>query len=149
MIVRELESGDLEELLGLYAHLHDSDSPLPPADEVDAVWRELLASSRYRYVGATVDGHLVSSCALTVIPNLTRGCRPFGVIENVVTHSGFRGRGLGRAVLARALELAWAQDCYKVMLLTGRKDEAIIRFYEGAGFDREGKQGFVARAPGE
>ena len=31
--------------------------------------------------------------------------------------------------------------------MTGRKDEATLRFYEGAGFDRHGKQAFVARPP--
>jgi hypothetical protein len=32
------------------------------------------------------------------------------------------------------------------MLMTGRKDEAVFKFYEGAGFSRHGKQAFVARA---
>jgi hypothetical protein len=31
------------------------------------------------------------------------------------------------------------------MLLTGRKDQATLRFYEQAGFDRHGKQAFVAK----
>lgn len=34
---------------------------------------------------------------------------------------------------------------YKVMLLTGRKDEGTFKFYESAGFDRHTKQAFVAR----
>jgi len=34
-----------------------------------------------------------------VIPNLTRACRPYGVIENVVTHSSHRGQGWGHALL--------------------------------------------------
>ena len=46
---------------------------------------------------------------------------------------------------AKALEEAWAAHCYKVMLLTGRKDEATFRFYESVGFDRNGKQGFIAK----
>jgi hypothetical protein len=33
------------------------------------------------------------------------------------------------------------------MLLTGRKDESIYRFYESAGFDRYAKQAFLAKAP--
>jgi hypothetical protein len=33
------------------------------------------------------------------------------------------------------------------MLLTGRKDESTLRFYEGAGFSREGKIGLIAKAP--
>ena len=31
--------------------------------------------------------------------------------------------------------------------MTGRKDEHTLRFYEQAGFDRHGKQAFVAKPP--
>ena len=145
--IRELHSPDLPLLLGLYAHLHDHDDPPPSAAIAEAVWSEALANPRIKYFGGFVSGALVSSCTLTVIPNLTRACRPYGVIENVVTHAAHRGQGWGRAILARALGYAWHQDCYKVMLLTGRKDEATQRFYEQAGFDRHDKQAFVAKPP--
>jgi len=145
--IRELQSPDLPLLLGLYAHLHDHDDPPPSAAIAEAVWSEALANPRIKYFGGFVSGALVSSCTLTVIPNLTRACRPYGVIENVVTHAAHRGQGWGRAILARALGYAWHQDCYKVMLLTGRKDEATQRFYEQAGFDRHDKQAFVAKPP--
>ena len=92
-------------------------------------------------------GQLISSCMLTIIPNLTRACRPFGVIENVVTQSAYRGQGWGRALLRHALAHAWQARCYKVMLMTGRKDENTLRFYEQSGFERHGKQAFVARPP--
>jgi GNAT superfamily N-acetyltransferase len=81
------------------------------------------------------------------VPNLTRGARPYGLIENVVTHPDWRGRGIGTAVLHHALNLAWDADCYKVMLLTGRTDEATLGFYERAGFAGGEKTGFVARPP--
>ena len=64
-----------------------------------------------------------------------------------VTHASHRRRGYGREVLHQALEEAWSLGCYKVMLLTGRKDEATFRFYEAAGFDRNAKQAFVAKPP--
>lgn len=145
MKIRELRPHELEALLALYVHLHERDDPLPPHDEVEAVWSEALANPGIKYFGGFAEGALVSSCTLTVIPNLTRACRPYGVIENVVTHAAHRGRGWGRAVLAHALGEAWRQRCYKVMLLTGRKDEATLRFYERAGFDRHGKQAFLAK----
>jgi GNAT superfamily N-acetyltransferase len=143
--IRELQSPDLQMLLSLYAHLHDHDDPPSPAI-ADAVWSEALANPRIKYFGGFVSDSLVSSCTLTVIPNLTRACRPYGVIENVVTHAAHRGQGWGKAILARALDEAWGQGCYKVMLLTGRKDEATLRFYETAGFSRHDKQAFVAKS---
>ena len=145
--IRSLASGELQALLALYQHLHASDDPAPSPDHVEAVWAGLLADSHHLYLGGFVGGQLVASCVLTVIPNLTRGCRPYGLIENVVTHGAFRQRGFGKAVLQHALQQAWARGCYKAMLMTGRKDEAIMRFYEDAGFDRHDKQAFVARPP--
>ncbi len=145
MNIRTIEPHELDALLGLYAHLHGQDAPLPDRSAIESIWTEALRNQRCRYFGG-YDGHqLVSSCTITVIPNLTRGCRPYGVIENVVTDVEHRGQGWGGALLARALEFGWSQGCYKVMLLTGRKDEATLRFYEKAGFDRHTKQGFVAR----
>jgi hypothetical protein len=52
---------------------------------------------------------------------------------------------MGRRVLGAALELAWERDCYKVILLTGRKEEGTLRFYEQAGFEAGIKTGFVAK----
>jgi len=145
MNIRELQPDELHALLTLYTHLHEHDDPLPPDTIVEAVWSEALANPRIKYFGGFVSGALVSSCTLTVIPNLTHACRPYGVIENVVTHAAHRGQGFGKAVLSHALSQAWSQNCYKVMLLTGRKDEGTLRFYEQVGFDRHGKQAFIAK----
>ena len=145
MNIREIQSDELQSLLNLYTHLHEHDDPLPSTAVAQAVWSEALANPRIKYFGGFTAGVLVSSCTLTVIPNLTRACRPYGVIENVVTHAAHRGKGWGKAVLAHALDAAWRQHCYKVMLLTGRRDEATLRFYEQAGFDRHDKQAFVAK----
>ena len=142
--IRDISASELDELFQLYEHLHASDDPLPPRREVEALWQNIQRNPDLKYFGAFIQGRLVSSCTLTMIPNLTRGCRPYGVIENVVTHAGFRKRGYGRAVLDHALSYAWRRRCYKVMLLTGRKDEGTCRFYESAGFDRDAKQAFLA-----
>lgn len=143
--IRELGAHELSALLSLYRFLHAQDDPLPVDSTVEAVWSEALANARCRYFGGFEGEALVSSCTIMIIPNLTRGCRPYGVIENVVTHGAHRKRGWGKALLARALAFAWEQQCYKVMLMTGRKDEATLRFYTSAGFDMHGKQAFIAK----
>jgi len=148
MEIRELAEADLSGLLDLYKHLHVVDEAIPNQGMVEAVWREALVNPRIKYFGVSAGCHLFSSCTLTVIPNLTRGCRPYGLIENVVTHQDHRSQGLGKAVLAHALDFAWKQDCYKVMLMTGRKDERTFHFYASAGFDRHEKQAFIAKRPG-
>jgi GNAT superfamily N-acetyltransferase len=143
--IRPIRADELPVLLGLYRHLHPGDPELSISADIERLWERILADPQLRYLVAEVDGRVVSTCTLTVIPNLTRGARPYGVIENVVTHPDFRRRGIGTQILRAALALAWGQDCYKVMLLTGRKDEATLRFYQQAGFEAGVKTGFVAR----
>lgn len=146
--IRELAASDLPALLMLYRFLHDKDDPLPAEPVIQSVWSEALTNPRCRYFGGFDSSALVASCTIMLIPNLTRGCRPYGVIENVVTHAECRQQGWGRALLAHALEFAWSHNAYKVMLMTGRKDAQTLRFYTSAGFDMNGKQAFIAR-PGE
>lgn len=145
MDIRPLAQNDLVPLLTLFRDLHNSDAPLPPTEVVERTWTEILATSRSVCFGGFIGADLVSSCTVTVIPNLTRACRPYGLIENVVTSSSHRRRGYGSALLRTALAHAWSTGCYKVMLLTGRKDEGTFRFYRSAGFDENEKQAFVAK----
>ena len=131
-------------MLGLYRHWHPSDPELPATPEIEKLWQGICADPQLHFLGAEVNGALISTCALTVIPNLTRSARPYGLIENVVTHPDFRRQGIATALLQFALRLAWTEDCYKVMLLTGRQDPATLRFYERAGFKAGVKTGFIA-----
>jgi GNAT superfamily N-acetyltransferase len=62
-----------------------------------------------------------------------------------VTHADFRRQDIGRRVLARAVELAWQADGYKVHLATGSRQGSTLRFYERAGFIRGGKAYFEIR----
>jgi GNAT superfamily N-acetyltransferase len=143
--VREIQANELDALLDLYKHLHTKDDPLPAREQVCKVWEAMLASPMMKCLVVERDGRLASSCVLTIIPNLTRGARPYGLIENVVTHAEYRQLGLGTAVLRYALEAAWRERCYKVMLLTGRKDPAVHRFYQKTGFEGGEKAGYIAR----
>lgn len=147
MDIREIQSNERQMLMDLYRHLHDRDDPLPEELVLSGVWNRIQADPWHKIFGLFQNRALISSCVLVVIPNLTRGCRPYGLIENVVTHADFRNQGLGKALLKHALNDAWGLNCYKVMLLTGRKSEAVYKFYESVGFDRNAKQAFLSKNP--
>jgi GNAT superfamily N-acetyltransferase len=145
-IVRSVTEQDLSEVLNLYRHLHPHDPELDAAT-AERVWSTLMMSGSMTVIVAQVAERLVSSCTLAIVPNLSRGGRSYGVIENVVTHADYRRLGLGRRLLAHALDIAWQANCYKVLLATGSKREATLRFYEEAGFQRGGKTYFEVRRP--
>ena len=48
-----------------------------------------------------------------------------------------RKRGYGTAILHKAVVVAKENNCYKVVLLTGRKEESVLRFYERQVLRRE------------
>ena len=144
--IRDLNHDDLSALLALYEHLHPGDAA-PDAGKAKMVWADLVNDPRAVYLGAEVDGVLVASCVATVIPNLTRGARPYAVIENVITHPNYRRRGLGRALMQAILERCWRTGCYKVMLQSAAGRGEAHAFYEAIGFDPHAKQAFVARPP--
>ena len=142
--IRMAGSGDLPGILDLYQHLHaDDDRPSRGSAKRALASLQALPGSGV-LIGSDEEG-IRSSCTLIVIPNLTRGGRPYALIENVVTHVAARGRGYGKAVLAAAVERAWGENCYKVMLMTGSQDVATLSFYRSAGFEQS-KTGFQIRS---
>ena len=144
MIVRKIKETDLEKLLVLYKHLHTEESAVENAD-IKAAWKNILQHDFFTYFVIEYEGILVSSCNITIIPNLTRAGRSIGLIENVVTHSNYRKKGFGRAVIETALDYAKSKNCYKVMLLSNAQRLEAHKFYESLGFKSENKVGYVIK----
>lgn len=142
--VRKAIPDDLSAVLALYRHLSAEDPELAMV-EAKPAWDALLQSPMTMVVVADIENFVAATCVLVIVPNLTRGARPFALIENVVTDPGYRNRGMGTAVLHFAMRAAWEQRCYKVMLSSGRTEEATLRFYEKAGFKGGGKTFFEVR----
>ncbi|MDE6942439.1 MAG: GNAT family N-acetyltransferase [Lachnospiraceae bacterium] len=141
-MIREITKNDFDRLLRLYMQLHDN--PFPEKSErVLAVWNNILADENHHIIVAEEDGNIVSSCVCVIIPNLTRGQRPYAFVENVITDEKYRKKGLATACLDYARELAQRKNCYKMMLLTGARQESTLRFYEQAGYNKNDKTAFI------
>lgn len=140
-MIREINEKDYDGLMSLYLHLHETETP--PFDKARDTWTKILADKNYHIIVAEEDGVIVSSCTVVIVPNLTRGVRPYARVENVVTHAAHRGKGLATACLACAREIASREGCYNIALLTGSKNESTLKFYENAGYNRADKTGFI------
>lgn len=141
--VRLIKKDDLNALLMLYEYLHQDDPVLEVDNHIIKNWEYILSSPDYFYLVAEEDKQLVSTCNLTIIRNLTKQGKPFGFIENVVTHPDYRKKGYGTAVVKKAVELAQKNGCHKVLLSTTRKDEDTLNFYKKIGFIKEEITGFI------
>ena len=141
-MVREVDRSELNELLGLYLHLHEDTIP-EITEYVKNTWEEIIEDKNHHIIVKEIEGKIVSSCVCVIIPNLTRGVRPYAFIENVVTHSDYRGKGYATECLNYAKGIAVKTNCYKVMLLTSSKEEKTLNFYGNAGYNSTDKTAFI------
>jgi GNAT superfamily N-acetyltransferase len=137
---------DLKHLLDLF-RVSEVSSSAEPVQRAERILSETLAREGLTLFVSEAGERIAATCMLITAPNLLRGGRGHGFIENVVTHPEHRGQGHGRAVVQTALAEAWARDCYHVLLQSGRKDSRVHHFYESLGFEPGVRIGYVARRP--
>ncbi|KNY25157.1 GNAT family N-acetyltransferase [Pseudobacteroides cellulosolvens] len=142
--VRHIKKNELRDLLLLYKDLNKDDRELKIDESLMNLWDEILKDPSQNYLVFYLGDVLVASCVLVIVKNLTRGARPYGLIENVVTHRDCRRKGYGTRLIKRAIDMAKEKGCYKVMLMSGRGEDT-LKFYEHIGFERGKKTGFIIR----
>ncbi|MCM1027241.1 MAG: GNAT family N-acetyltransferase [Roseburia sp.] len=141
-MIREIEKGDLAGLLRLYMQLHNN--PMPKKSvELLQIWDAIFQNKDHHVIVAEENGKIVSSCVCVIIPNLTHNQQPYAFVENVITDERYRNRGLATQCLNYAKEIARKENCYKMMLLTGSKEESTLEFYRKAGYNSEDKTAFI------
>ena len=141
-MVREAIKKDLNELLNLYLFLHEKNIP-ENSEYLENTWKTIIEDINHHIVVNEVNGKIVSSCVCVIIPNLTRNIQPYALIENVVTNEEYRGKGYATECLNYAKEIAIKNNCYKMMLLTGTKNENTLAFYKSAGYNSDDKIAFI------
>jgi ribosomal protein S18 acetylase RimI-like enzyme len=140
--ISQAEPKDLDDLLLLYTQLHDN--PLPEKSiQLIELWQNIMNDPNHHIVVCRKDGRIVSSCVIVVIRNLTHGQHPYALIENVITDEQYRKKGIASACLNYAKKIAQKENCYKIMLMTGSKQESTLHFYEKAGYNRYDKTAFI------
>ncbi len=141
-MIREADKNDLDEILKLYLYLHETNIPEDSAN-LRGTWDSIIGDSNHHLIVCELDGKIVASCVCVIIPNLTRNVRPYAFIENVVTHKEYRNKGYATECLDYAKQIATENNCYKMMLLTGSKEESTLAFYRNAGYNSSDKTAFI------
>ncbi len=147
MYIRKATAADAEQLKTLYfEHL----THYPPKEEQDMKkWQALLSKfeqdENMQLLVLEIGGKVVSTVQMAIVENLTHNIRPFAVIENVVTHAEYRGKGYASALLQKATEIAKERGCYKLFLETGTNKESTLNFYKNNGFELDQKHSCLKR----
>ena len=100
-----------------------------------AAFEAIDADPRNELIVADDAGTVVGTCQLTFIPSLSRRGAERMTIEAVRVRTDLRGRGVGRAMMAWALERARERGCGLAQLTTDRRRTDAHRFYASLGFE--------------
>jgi GNAT superfamily N-acetyltransferase len=95
---------------------------------------EIVADPRNDIIVGEVNGKAVACLQLTFIPGLTFTGGERAQIEGVRVEHSLRGSGVGRALIAHAIELARARGCVLVQLTSDKRRADAIAFYQQLGF---------------
>jgi ribosomal protein S18 acetylase RimI-like enzyme len=104
-IARLARPSDLPSLLALF-DASEVSAVAQPRKRAESIWQETLAHPGVHVFVSDDRGRSAATCMLVIAPNLLRGGRRHGFLENVVTHPEQRGRGHGKSVVLAALEHA-------------------------------------------
>ena len=94
--------------------------------------REFLADPRHHLIVAVHDGSIVGfvSAVHYVHPDKSH---PELWINEVGVADGYRGQGIGTAILRAALDVGRRLGCEEAWVLTNRSNEAAMRLYASSG----------------
>lgn len=145
MELRELNENDLESLIKLYEQLDGANGEYSVEDARKIWQQEIEGNKKIKYFGVIENGKVISTCYCLIIPNLTRLGSSIAFVENVVTDKEYRGQGLGRKVMEKAIDFARENNCYKVILQSASFRKEAHQFYKNLGFDGESKKAFILK----
>jgi GNAT superfamily N-acetyltransferase len=145
-VARLARLDDLSSLLARF-EVSEVSAHAEPREHAESIWRRTLTQPGVHVFVSDDQNRIAATCMLVVAPNLLRGGRSHGFLENVVTHPELRGRGYGKAVVQVALAHAWAENCHHVLMQSGRADSHVHQFYEGLGFRPGIRIGYATMRP--
>ena len=129
---------DVPAILGLLADDDIARSRGPVSEQADAaVWRafeQIDADPNNELLVGEEAGEIIATCQLTFTPGLSRGGATRMTVEAVRVRKDRRGGGLGRELMAYAVDRARQRGCRIVQLTTDKRRSAAHRFYASLGF---------------
>jgi len=135
---RIAERRDIPALLDLYSQLDGDDAPAMDPTLAESLWDTMESYPDYQVHVVEFEGAVVGTFSLLVVVALSHRGIPGALLEAVVVDEKCRNRGVGEAMIRRAMDVAKAKGCYKVALSSSSRRVAAHRFYDNMGFQRHG-----------
>ena len=136
LLIREALKTELPRILILLQELNREADP--NLEKIHTIWQKMQRYPDYKVYVALRGTKLVGTFCLLIVDNLGHGGTPFAILDNVVVDPEHQGRGIGKMMLLKAMELARQNNCYKIMLSSGKHREQAHEFYRRSGFEPHG-----------
>lgn len=128
--IRDVEVEDLSRgLFEVYSQL--TKAPRLSEERMRDVVTELNSDPNRRLLVAVKGDSVLATGSLIIEQKLLRNAAKCAHIEDIVVHSDARGQNLGRRIVTQLVNIAKAENCYKVILDCSTEN---VPFYEKCGF---------------
>jgi GNAT superfamily N-acetyltransferase len=138
ILCREASTGDLTEVLRLYAQPDFDDGKVLSLSEAESIFERIAHYPDYKIYVALSGARIVGTFALLIMDNLGHLGAPSAIIEDVAVDQEWQGRGIGKIMMQHALHVCNEKGCYKAVLSSNLKREQAHAFYESLNFERHG-----------
>ena len=141
--IREARKSDVARLVELMKALTITTSSVEAHGastlaEYEKVFEQIENDPNHKLIVAEVDGSVVGSADLVIVPNLSHRGLPWAVMENVIVEEKIRRKGIAGAMVQYLVDLARENGCYKIGLSSSKERPAAHSFYESLGFKQYG-----------
>ena len=140
--IRLAEERDVPRIVELYRELTITDSKVehsrnPSLADYLRVFAEIRVDPKQKLFVAELQGEVVGTIELLIIPNLSHNGTPFAFLENLIVTEKHRRRGLGRMLLEHAVRLAEESGCHMVELCSDVRRKEAHKLYSSMGFEAQ------------
>jgi ribosomal protein S18 acetylase RimI-like enzyme len=105
-------------------------------EQIEESLRKMANSDAYQVLLAKDEGQVAGLLSLSFRHTLFHSA-PTALIDELVVEQGHRRRGVGRQLVAEAIERCRAAGCCEIEVSTERSNEAAQKFYRQHGFSHE------------
>tara|TARA_B100000780_G_scaffold3899_1_gene3124 strand:- start:178 stop:606 length:429 start_codon:yes stop_codon:yes gene_type:complete len=128
--IRKTIKSDMIEIVKLLQEISNYE---PNETLFDDIWENFNSQKNVYSVVAQIGDVIVGYGAIVVETKIRGG--KMGYIEDIVSHSEFRKKGVGKAIVEALFKIAKDNDCYKVAL---QCKEHNVSFYNKCNYELSG-----------
>ena len=138
MMIREALEADLPSILSLYGQPDFDNGVMADLETAGTFLATIALYPDYRIYVVEGEGEILGVYSLLIMHKLAHKCTPSAILEDIVVATSRQRQGVGKALVAHAMDMARSKGCYKLVLSSNARRIDAHRFYDQLGFQRHG-----------